>query len=152
MERAININPIVGVDISSMIIIITAVIVIHIHAPHSEYPSISVRYIHIPDLGDTTIIIVEYRNIFNLNYGTVIVILGIRTIIISRVEGDAVPATFYVIVYVKIELPIRVYRKRNAVLHKNKGVVVSISIAWCNLIFACTVGHNTGGAKNKGRK
>jgi hypothetical protein len=143
MERAIDIIPIVGIDISCVIVIKSSIIVIDIHATHSKYASVSIGNIHVAYLGNTTVIIVEYGNIFYLYYGTVVVVLGIRTIIISRIEGDTISATFHKIVDVKIKLPIRVYRKRNAVLHKNKGVVVFISIAWCNLIFACTTGQNT---------
>jgi hypothetical protein len=146
MERAIDVIPIVGVDISGVIVIKASIIIIDKHAAHSKDTSMSIGNINVAYLRNTTVIIVEYGNIFYLYYGTIVVVLGIRTIIISRVEGDAISAAFHIIVYVKIKLPIRVHGKRNAVLHKNKGVVVSISIAWCNLIFFCTVGHNTRGA------
>tara|TARA_R110002167_G_scaffold260718_1_gene467167 strand:- start:944 stop:1360 length:417 start_codon:yes stop_codon:yes gene_type:complete len=134
MERTIGIISVVHVYVSRMMVIVSVAVVINIHATKPMNPSSGIADINITDLGNTTVIIVVNRHILNLNNGTVIVVLGIWAIIIARIKSDAIPAPLNAIFYVKVEFPIRKNRKGNAILYENEGVVVSISIAFCNLI------------------
>jgi hypothetical protein len=153
MERGIGIITVVHVDITGMVIIKSPVVVIDIHAAKSEHPSTVIADVHIANLCHTPIKIIKNRDILYLDHSTVVIVLCIRTIIVTGIEGNRNPIVVSdVVIYIKIELPIRKYGKRNAVLHKNKGVVVSISIADCNLIFFNTCGHDTGGTYKKRRK
>lgn len=122
------------VDISGMVIVESPTIVIHVHIAHTVYPVPVIVDINITDLGNTTVIIVINRYILNLNNCTIIVILGIGTIIISGVEGYSVSTAGNLIFDIKIKFPIRIDRKRYAVLDKNKGVVVAIGFVFRNLI------------------
>jgi hypothetical protein len=146
VEWGIGIITVVHIDIAGMVIIKSPVVVIDIHAAKSENTSTVIADVNIANLRYTTIKVIVYGDILNLDYSTVIIILCIWTIIETGIEGNRNPIVVsYGVIYIKIELPIRKYGKRNTVFHKNKGVVVPISIADCNLIFFNTCGHDTGG-------
>ncbi|SDE62208.1 hypothetical protein SAMN05421636_106161 [Pricia antarctica] len=134
MERLVDVMSVEHVDISGMMIVESTTVIIDIHVAHTVYPIPVIVDINITDLGNTTVIIVINRYILNLNDCTIVVILGIGTIIISGVECYPVPTSRNLIFDIKIKFPIRIYRKRYAVLDKNKGVVVAIGFVFRNLI------------------
>lgn len=125
MERLVNVMSVVHVNISGMVIIESPTVIIDVHIAHTVDPIPVIVDINSTDLGDTTVMIVINRYILDLNNSTIIVILGIGAIIVSGVKCYPIPSSRYMIIDIKIKFPIRIYRKRNAVLDKNKGVVVA---------------------------
>ncbi|CAZ98203.1 Putative membrane protein [Zobellia galactanivorans] len=95
-------------------------VVIDAHASQSTDASVVITYVNITYLGNTSVIIVINRYVLYLNYRTVIIILGVRAIIITRVKGNTVSTSGDATINVKIKLTIRIYRKRNAIFDKNK--------------------------------
>ena len=137
---------------SGKVIVKSSIVIENEHTTYAAYPIVSISNIHVAYLGDPTIEVVIDRNVFYLDYRTVIIILRIRTIVKTWVEGYSVSSSSNIILNVEIELPIWIYWKRNAIFNKNKWVVVPISIARCNLIFYCTFGQDTCSAQNYRRK
>lgn len=137
--------PVVHVNVSGMVIVESSIVVVDIHTADTTYSVTAIIDIHIADLRHTTVIIIKDRYIFDLDYGTIIVILGIGTIIVTRVEGHSVSAARNTVVDVEIKFPIRIYRKGNTVLDKNKRVVVPIRPDFRNLIIKGSCGQGTGG-------
>ncbi len=125
MERSVHIMSVIHIDISGMVIVESPTVIIDVHIAHTMYPIPIIADINITDLDDPTVIIIIYRHIFYLYHRAIIVILGIRTIIVSRVKCYPISSSGNLIVNIKIKFAIRKYRKRNAVLDKNKGVVVA---------------------------
>src|SRR5680860_97728 len=147
MERSVNVMSVINVDIPGMMIVESPTVVIHVHIAHTVYPIPVIADINITDLGDTTVIIVIYRYIFYLYHSTIIVVLGIGAIIVTGVKSHSISTSRNIFVYREIKFPIRIYRKRNAVLDKNKGVVIAIGKVFRNLIprVSGSCGHGTGG-------
>jgi hypothetical protein len=109
VPRPIDVKAVVHVDISGVVIIESPAVIVHIHASNTSHPVAAIVYIHITDLGDPTVMIVKNGDVLHLNHGSVIVVLGIGTIIVTGVEGHPVSASRYVILDIKIELPIGIY-------------------------------------------
>src|SRR5690606_1647128 len=101
-------------------------VVIYVHAPDPTDPATVIIYVHAPDLGNTAVVIVIYGDVLHLDHGTIVVVLNIGLVIVSRVEGDAhisdlCPyALIHPIVHIEVEFPIRVYRKGDPVLDKDE--------------------------------
>jgi hypothetical protein len=114
VERPVYIIPVVGIDITGVIVIKSPVVIKDPHASQPVQPTVAVVYINIPDLVYPAIVIIIYRHIFHLDHGAVVVILYKRIIIITRVKGDVrIPRTDtysgYPVINIEIELPIGIY-------------------------------------------
>lgn len=102
---------VIDVDVSCVVTEHTSV-VIHVQSTDSTDPAVVVPYIHISDLGNTAIIIVEYGNVLHLDHCAIIIILDERVIVVAGIEGDAyIPnlgtyAYIHPAVHVEVELTI----------------------------------------------
>jgi hypothetical protein len=126
-----------------MVLINTQVVIENPHATYSPYPAVSVPDVYVTDLGYPSIEVVIYRYVFDLDNSTIVIVLYKGVVIETGIKGYAGRTYSYTgrnintVVYEKIELPIRVYRKCNPIMNKNKGVVVSISVTVSNIMIRC---------------
>lgn len=108
----VHIISVIYVDKSGMITVVSPWVIVHIHASKTVYPSIVITNIDIPDPIYPTIIIIIDRNVLYLNYGTVVVILNIGIVVVTRIEGDLCVSKIHIgipadpIVNIEIEFPI----------------------------------------------
>ena len=145
VKGPVHIMSVEDVDISGMVIVESPIVVVDVHIAHTTHPIAVISDIDITDLGDTSVMIIIDRYVFHLDYSAIIVILGIGTIIVPGVECHPISTARNMIVNIKIKFPIRIYRKRNAVLDKNKGVIVAVRFAFRNLILSGSCGQSTCG-------
>ena len=143
VEGSVHIMSVVHIYETGMVIIESPVVIKDNHAAYSTYAIATIVDVHVPDLGNTTVIVIKNGYVFDLYHRTIIIILCVRAIIVSGVKGHPVSTTAYIIVDIKIELPIRIYREGNTVLHKNKGVVITIGSCFKSLILGCGLGEHT---------
>jgi len=105
-------------------------IVICIEATDPVNPSVPVVDGDIADLIHPPVIIIIYGDVFNLYYRTIIVVLHIWIVVVTRVEGNSrIPYTdvgphVNPVVQIKVELTIRVNGKGDPAFFKNKGVSI----------------------------
>jgi hypothetical protein len=109
VERSVYIVSVVNIDVSCMVIIESVMVVINIHTTHSENPIVPITYINITNLGHTTIVVIINRYVLYLDNGTIIIVLGIRTIIITGIHGYSIITSGYIILNIKIEFTIGKY-------------------------------------------
>ena len=109
MVRSVYIMSVIDIDIACMIIVEPIMVVIYVHTTQSIYPVVPITNINIPNLGYPTIVIIINRYILNLYDSTIIIVLCIRTIIISRIECDTVFTARHIIIDIKIKLSIGIY-------------------------------------------
>ena len=90
-------------------------------------------YINVTSLYDTTIIIVVDRHVFYLNDGTKIVVLYIRTVIVTIVKTkgyvwciDGYADIWTIIGSIEVELAIGKHRKLNTTFGKDEGIAIII--------------------------
>lgn len=125
MERTVYITSVIDVDESGIMTEYTTV-PIHVQPPKTSNPSVAIPNIDSSDLGDPSIIIIENRNVLDLDHRTVIVILDEWVVIETGIEGnpnisDPSSDTYIdTIVDVKIKLTIGVYRKRDSAFIEDK--------------------------------
>jgi hypothetical protein len=95
--------------------------------------SVIVTDLCIPGLDDTSVIIIKDGDFFNLNYRSIVIILNIRIVVVTRIEIQihVVGADVYINISSgvspeihKIELSIGEYRKFNGSFDKDIGVSV----------------------------
>lgn len=105
--------PVIHINVSSMVAIMSAIIVIYLQTAQSFDPPVTVIDIYISNLGHPPIIIIVDRYILYLDYGSVIVILYKRVVIKTRVKGYIGMSKINIGIYpdpifhIKIELAIR---------------------------------------------
>lgn len=139
MERSVYIVSIVHID-KPVIVTEHSTIVKNVQSANASKPSVSVTYIYGSYSRYPTVVIVKDRGVLHLDNGTIIIILYKRIIVETGVKGDTYvthtgPDTYInTVINVKIELPVRINRKRYAIFHKNEFVSV-IVIDGSNLIF-----------------
>ena len=73
---------VIHIDKAGVIVIISSIVIINVHAAHSKNPTVAVCDINVTNLIDSTIMVIIDRCILNLNYRAIIIILGIGTIVI----------------------------------------------------------------------
>lgn len=120
MEGSVGIIPVVSINVPSMVIIQSPTVIMYIHTTDPANATVVIADVNITNLVHTAIIVVIDAYILYLNYSTVIIILCIRTVVVSRVEGNAVFTACYLIFNVKIEFTVGVNRKRNAIFDKDE--------------------------------
>lgn len=81
VKRLIYINPVKGIDISDMVVVVPKSIVVDTHTTEAVKPSAPVVHVNIPDSADPSVIIIEDRELRNLYDGSIVVILHIRIVI-----------------------------------------------------------------------
>ena len=133
MERSIDIVSIVNVDETCVVIIETVSVIEHVHVTQSIYTSVAVVNIYPTNLCHSPVEIIEDRYVLYLDHRTIIIILGEGTIIETGIKGYVVSSSRNHIVDVKVKLAIGIDRECDTFFHKNERVVISISIAFCNL-------------------
>jgi hypothetical protein len=117
--------PVIDID-ETGIVAEYASVVINVETAYPTNPTIVIPDIYIPDLGNTTVIVIEDRNVLYLDYGTIIIILDKRIVVESRIEGDADIAdsgtNTYIDsnVHIEIELTIWINRKSYTIFHKDE--------------------------------
>jgi hypothetical protein len=65
------------------------VVIEYTQATHADNAPVAVTDLCVTSLDDTSEIIVIDRNIFDLDYGTVVIVLYIRIVVVTRVEVKA---------------------------------------------------------------
>jgi hypothetical protein len=137
----IGIISVVYIDISIESAKHTSVVIVNIHATNTSKSTIVIPNIDSTYLRNTTIIVIVYRYILYLDYGSIVIVLNKRTIVKSGIEGYIgsayikVGTNIYLVVHVKIELTIAIYGKGNSIFHKNHGVISAKCIADSNVFF-----------------
>ena len=117
---------VVNINVTPVMAVKSTVVIVYVQTTNSGYPTTIVVDVHIPNLGYPTIVIVVDGDIFHLNNRTVIVILYIWVVIVTRIKSNIGMAKIYVgihaisIVNIEIELPIWVYRKCDAIFNEYK--------------------------------
>jgi hypothetical protein len=132
--RSVYVISVIYIDESGMITVISAWVIIYIHTPKTIYPTIIITNIDIPDPGYPSIIIIIDWNVLYLDYGTVVIVLNIRIVIITGIKGDVCSTQIYTGIYadpivnIKIELPIGINGKSDSIFLKNKRIAISVNI------------------------
>ena len=116
-------------------------IVEHMQSAHLHNSSVAVAHRHIAYLTYPTVIIIIYGYVLNLDHRSVIVILHIRIVVVTRIETDVgircIDADRVVGRKIKIELPVRIDREGNSHLIKDESVSVTVNVARCVGIGLC---------------
>jgi hypothetical protein len=155
VERTVYIITVVYVYKSGVVLINTQVVIENPHATYSPYPAVTVPDVYVTDLGNPSVEVIINRYVFDLDNSTIVIVLYKWVVIETGIKGYAGRTYSYTVrnintvVYEKIELPIRVYRKCNPIMNKNKGVIISISVTVRNSIIRCG-SHGTRCTKKKG--
>lgn len=138
VERPVHIMPVIDINKAGIVGIHACGIVKDMQAAQAVNLSVPIPDINPADLGNTPVIVVVYRDILHLNYGSIIVILHERIIIKAGIEGYGGPAEIHSgtnlnpIFNVEVKFPVRIYREGNSIFHKDEWV----SIAGCK-VFNC---------------
>lgn len=109
MKGSIYIISVIDVNVSGVVIIETPAVIVDIHASYALYPIPVIADIDLTDLGNPTIIIVVNRYVFHLNHRTIVVVLGIGTVIVTGVKGHSISLSRNIFVDREIEFPIGIY-------------------------------------------
>ena len=134
MKRSVHIISVVHINKSGVIIIESPTVIVNKHIAYTIDPVLVIVDIDLADLGDATVVIVINRYVFYLNDRPIIVVLCIRTIVVSGVKSHPVALSRNVFIDREIEFPVRIYRKGDTVLNENKRVIVAIRTDFRNLI------------------
>jgi disulfide bond formation protein DsbB len=115
VEWLVDINPVIRIDVPEVVIVVPEPVVVDTHAPQAIQPSAPVGHMNVPDSADPSVIIVKDREVRDLDYRPEIVILHIRVVVETGIEGYG-PLSCHTAglktdlsVQVKVELSIGVY-------------------------------------------
>jgi hypothetical protein len=116
----------------------------HIQTTYLTHPSVTVAYQHITYLAYAAIPVVVNRNILYLNNRTVVVILHIWVVVVTRVESHVYEAVadrgrLSGWLHVKIEFPIWIHGECDAHFVKNDGI--SITVDGCIRVMGRSAHH-----------
>ena len=125
MEGTVYIASVPYID-KSCVITIESAIIEYPHPANSIGQTVPVPDPDIPDATYTSVKIIEYGDIFNLDHRTVVIILDVGVVIESGIEGNAngthshSGANTGVLVDKEIEFPIRVNGKGNSIFYEDE--------------------------------
>jgi len=156
VPRAEYIRPVIHVDKPGVVVVNPTGGVKDAHPANPVGQAVAIQDIHTANTAYATVVVVVYRDIFHLDDGPVVIVLHIGVVIIPGVKGHPDGANphmgvyVYAVVDIKIKFAIRIYRKRNTVLDKNKRVAKVEGIAKRNLI-VCAGGDRASCSRQYGR-
>lgn len=112
--RSVYIMPVIEIDISGAIIIVTQVVIEYPQTANTPHYTVPIPDIDSSDLTNPTVVIIVNRNILYLDNRTVVVILNIGIVVESGVKCDAAVAKAYIgpnvnpIINVEIKFSVRI--------------------------------------------
>lgn len=88
VERTVYIIPVIHIYITNMVTVYPPVVIVDIKTAHSGNPSIVIKDIYVPYLGDPTVIIIIDGYVLYLDHRSIIIVLYVGVIVVSRVIGN----------------------------------------------------------------
>ncbi len=132
MIRSVHIYSVVNIYIACTMRVNAAIVIINIQSANSVYIITTIEYVYISNLTYPSVEIIVNGGVFYLNNRSIIIILNIRSVLVSRIKSDANIACMHTstntssVIDIKIEFSIRVYGKRNVIFVKNEGVAIVV--------------------------
>ena len=132
VPRTRNIPVVMCIDESGIVGILVVMVIVDVHPTNACHPSkVVVSDKNISGLDYSSVIIVVNRHIFHLYHRTIIVILDIGVIVISRIETDVHVGNSHVNtesarIVKEVELAVGINCKFNILFNKNEWFPISI--------------------------
>lgn len=125
---AVHIIPVIDIDETRIVRIAVIPVVVDVQSADPTYAAETViTYIDIARLDDPAVIVIVNRGVLDLDHCSIIVILDIRIIVVTRIKTDAhiteigmSSKIWTIAIDVKVELTVGEYGKLDAALHKNE--------------------------------
>jgi hypothetical protein len=117
----------------------SVIVVEYPQASHAHDTPVVITDLCVPCLDNTAVVVVIDRDIFDLDHSSVVVVLYVRIVVVTRVKIKVYIVGTDVHIYIssaistevnKVELTIREYRKLNGTFNEDIGISIIFIIGW----------------------